>query len=86
MTEPTYSIKEIIELQFLNLSKEMTEIKQLLKDQNIQVEKRFTQIENDIDSLRVDNARYKLLFGLGNIVVGAFIASIMAYFVTRITK
>lgn len=93
MTEPTYSIKEIIELQFLNLSKEVTEIKQLLKDQNVQVEKRFSQMEKDIDGLRseiaelnTENARYKLIFGLGNIVVGGFIAALMAYVVTRITN
>ena len=65
MTEPTYSVKEIIELQFRNLSKEMTEIKNLLKDQNIQFEKRFAQIEKDIDDLRIDNARYKMIVGIG---------------------
>jgi len=65
MTEPTYSVKEIIELQFRNLSKEMTEIKNLLKDQNVQFEKRFAQIEKDIDDLRIDNARYKMIIGIG---------------------
>lgn len=65
MTEPTYNIKEIIEIQFKNLSKEMTEIKDLLKEQNIQFEKRFASIEKDIDDLRLDNARYKMIIGVG---------------------
>ena len=65
MTDNLYSVKEIIEIQFRNQSKELMEIKQLLKDQNIQVEKRFKQIEKDIDNLRLDNARYKLIWGIG---------------------
>jgi hypothetical protein len=65
MTEPTYSLKEIIELQFSNQAKELGDIKQLLKDQNIQFEKRFAQIEKDIDDLRMDNARYKMIIGVG---------------------
>lgn len=65
MTDNLYSVKEIIEIQFRNQSKELMEIKQLLKDQNIQVEKRFTQIEKDIDNLRMDNARYKVIWGIG---------------------
>lgn len=65
MSEPTYNIKDIIEIQFKGLSKEMTEIKDLLKDQNIQFEKRFASIEKDIDELRMDNARYKMIVGIG---------------------
>ena len=70
MTEPTYSLKEIIELQFSNQAKELGDIKNLLKDQNIQFEKRFASIETDIDNLRkdidvlrLDNARYKMIIG-----------------------
>ena len=74
MTEPTYSVKEIIELQFKNLSKEMTEIKDLLKDQNVQFEKRFASIEKDIDELRVDSARYKTIWGIGATVGASVIA------------
>lgn len=74
MSEPTYSVKEIIELQFKNLSKEMTEIKDLLKDQNVQFEKRFASIEKDIDELRVDSARYKTIWGIGATVGASVIA------------
>lgn len=72
MSEPVYSVKEIIELQFKNLSKEMTEIKSLLKDQNVQVEKQFTRLDTEIKDIRDkvevltnDNARYKLIIGIG---------------------
>jgi len=65
MNEPTYTLKEIIELQFSNQAKELVDIKNLLKDQNIQFEKRFASIEKDIDELRLDNARYKMIVGIG---------------------
>lgn len=74
MAEPMYSVKEIIELQFKNLSKEMTEIKDLLKDQNVQFEKRFASIEKDIDELHVDSARYKTIWGIGATVGASVIA------------
>ena len=71
MNEPTYTLKEIIELQFSNQAKELGDIKQLLKDQNVQFEKRFASIEVDIDNLRkdidvlrLDNARYKMIIGV----------------------
>jgi hypothetical protein len=72
MTEQTYNIKDVIEIQFRNLSKEMTEIKALLKDQNTQVEKQFARIDiemkeikDKVDILSADNARYKLIIGVG---------------------
>lgn len=72
MTEPTYNIKDVIEIQFRNLSKEMTEIKSLLKDQNLQTEKQFARIDlemkeikDKVDVLTADNTRYKLIIGIG---------------------
>ena len=72
MTEPTYNIKDVIEIQFRNLSKEMTEIKSLLKDQNLQTEKQFARIDTEmkeikekVDVLTADNARYKVIIGVG---------------------
>ena len=65
MNEPTYTLKAIIELQFSNQAKELGDIKQLLKDQNVTFEKRFSTIEKDIDELRMDNARYKMIVGAG---------------------
>ena len=69
MTEPTYSLKEIIELQFSNQAKELGDIKNLLKDQNVTFEKRFGTLESDIEmlrkeieSLKIDNSRYKTVF------------------------
>ena len=72
MIEQTYSVKEIIELQFRNQSKELTEIKTLLEKQNIQVDKQFarldtkiTEIENELGILKQDNAKYKMIIGIG---------------------
>ena len=79
MTEPTYNIKDVIEIQFRNLSKEMTEIKALLKDQNTQVEKQFARIDTEmkeikdkVDVLTADNARYKMIIGIGATVGATF--------------
>ena len=76
MNEPTYTLKEIIELQFSNQAKELGDIKQLLKDQNVTFEKRFSTIEQDIDELRIDNARYKMIVGVGA-TIGATILTFL---------
>ena len=76
MNEPTYTLKEIIELQFSNQAKELGDIKQLLKDQNVTFEKRFSAIEKDIDELRMDNARYKMIVGAGA-TIGATILTFL---------
>lgn len=77
MTEPTYNVKEVIELQFQTLRKDLHDIKDALKDQNIQTEKRFSQIERDIDELRIESARYKTIWGVGA-TVGASLVAIVA--------
>lgn len=77
MSDPTYSVKEIIELQFTNLSNEMREIKSLLKDQNVNTDKRFAQIEKDIDDLRIESARYKTIWGIGATVGASAVAFVL---------
>jgi hypothetical protein len=72
--EPTYSIKEIMELQFKGIDHKLDSIVMTLKDQNIQTEKRFAQIEKDIDELRVESAKYKTIWGIGATVGASFIA------------
>lgn len=78
--EPTYSIKEIMELQFKGIDHKLDSISNTLKDQNVQVEKRFAQIEKDIDELRLESARYKTIWGIGA-TVGA---SLIAFFANKI--
>lgn len=78
--EPTYSIKEIMELQFKGIDHKMDAILQTLKENSTQTEKRFAQIEKDIDDLRIESARYKTIWGIGA-TVGA---SLVAYFANRI--
>lgn len=77
---PTYSIKEIMELQFKGIDNKLDSISNTLKDQNVQVEKRFAQIEKDIDELRLESARYKTIWGIGA-TVGA---SLIAFFANKI--
>ena len=78
--EPSYSIKEIMELQFKSMDHKMDAILATLKDQNVQTEKRFAKIEKDIDDLRMETARYKTIWGIGA-TVGA---SLIAFFANRI--
>jgi len=74
MNEPSYSLKEIIEIQFSTLRKDLQDIKNTLEKQNVETEKRFSDIEKDIDVLRLDNARYKLIWGVGATVGASLIA------------
>ena len=75
--EPSYTIKEIMELQFKGIDHKMDAILATLKDQNIQTEKRFTQIEKDIDELRLESARYKPVWGIGATIGATLIAFVL---------
>lgn len=72
--EPSYTIKEIMELQFKGIDHKMDSILSTLKDQNVQTEKRFAQIEKDIDDLRLESARYKTVWGIGATIGATIIA------------
>lgn len=78
--EPTYTIKEIMELQFKGIDHKLDVITSALKEQNTQTEKRFRQIEQDIEDLRLESAKYKTIWGIGA-TVGA---SLIAFFANRI--
>lgn len=78
--EPTYTIKEIMELQFKGIDHKLDVITSALKEQNTQTEKRFKQIEQDIEDLRLESAKYKTIWGIGA-TVGA---SLIAFFANRI--
>lgn len=78
--EPTYTIKEIMELQFRGIDHKLDVITSALKEQNTQTEKRFKQIEQDIEDLRLESAKYKTIWGIGA-TVGA---SLIAFFANRI--
>ena len=69
-----------MELQFKGIDHKLDSISNALKDQNVQVEKRFAQIEKDIDELRLESARYKTIWGIGA-TVGA---SLIAFFANKI--
>jgi len=74
MNEPSYSLKEIIEIQFSTLRKDLQDIKTTLEKQNDESERRFTKIEKELDELRLDNARYKLIWGVGATLGASLIA------------
>ena len=78
--DPSYTIKEIIELQFNALRNDLQEIKNTLKDQTIQTEKRFAQIEQDIDDLRLESAKYKTIWGIGATIGASIVAVIVGRF------
>lgn len=78
--EPAYTIKEIMELQFKGIDHKLDSIFSTLKEQNTQTEKRFKQIEEDIEELRLESAKYKTVWGIGA-TVGA---SLIAFFANRL--
>lgn len=70
--EPTYNIKEVIELQFKGLRNDLQEIKATLREQTAQTERRFAQIEAELADIRkeqektkVEFARYQVIWGVG---------------------
>lgn len=63
-----------MELQFKGIDHKMDSILSTLKDQNVQTEKRFAQIEKDIDDLRLESARYKTVWGIGATIGATIIA------------
>lgn len=81
MTEPTYSIKEIMELQFKGIDHKLDSISATLKDQTIQTEKRFAQMEAKLDEIekeqalqKTEQAKYKVIWGIGATVGATIIA------------
>lgn len=82
MTEPTYSTKEIIELQFATVRSDLREIKETLKAQNVQTELRFSKIEKEIDELRLESARYKTIWGIGATLGASLVAIVSGKFFT----
>lgn len=86
MSEPLYNVKEIIELQFNTLRNDLREIKETLRDQNIQTEKRFTKIEKELDDIRLEQKAQSIVQARYNIVwsVGVFIgAAVITIFLNR---
>jgi hypothetical protein len=81
MSEPNYTIKEIIELQFNTLRIDLQEIKTTLKDQNLQTERRFTKVEKELEDLKVEVARYKVIWGVGATIGASVIAFILNKFI-----
>lgn len=86
--EPTYSIKEIMELQFKSIDHKMDSILEILKAQNLQTEKRFAQIERELDQIKkkqeqlsIDNARYKTIWGIGATIGASLVAIIVGKFI-----
>ena len=81
MSDDTYNIKEVIEIQFKAQANELKAITLLLKEQNINYDKRFSDIDKDIKELRqelellkVENSRYKTVWGIGATVGVSFVA------------
>ncbi len=87
MTEPNYSVKEILELQYKNLDIKLDDIRSTLKEQNIRVDKQFLRLDGEIVRLEAkvtlleqEIAKYKVIWGIGATVGGGLIA----FFLNRI--
>ena len=66
-----------MELQFKGIDHKLDAIVNTLRDQNVQTEKRFAQIEKDIDDLRIESARYKTIWGIGATIGATIIAFVL---------
>jgi hypothetical protein len=91
MTEPTYTIKEIMDIQFKGLDHKLDAIRDTLKEQNISAANRFASLEIEMDSfrkeiaqLREEQAKYKTVWGIGATIGASFVATIVAFTFNRI--
>lgn len=87
MTEPTYTIKEIMDIQFKGIDHKLDDIRNTLKEQNVQTEKRFTQLERELEDIRStqdeqskDITKFKTVWTIG----GTIGASLIAFFANKI--
>jgi hypothetical protein len=90
MQDPTYSVKEIMELQFKGIDSKLDDIRHTLKDQNVQTEKRFAIIEKELDEIRtkqelqsIENARYKTLWGIGATIGASLVAVVSSQLMNK---
>lgn len=72
MTDPTYTIKEIMDIQFKGIDSKLDDIRGTLKEQTAQTEKRFSTIERELDEIRtkqeahsIQQAKYNTVWGIG---------------------
>jgi hypothetical protein len=57
MSEPHYTIKEIMDIQFKGLDQKLDYITQTLKDQNTNSLARFTELEKDLKETQEEVSR-----------------------------
>lgn len=84
MSDPSYTIKEILELQFKNLNTELSAIRETLKEQNRNTNSQFIRHDTELEKLKTDlgeireeNAKYKTVWGIGA-TIGASLVAIVA--------
>lgn len=84
MDQPTYTIKEIIEIQFGALRKDIQAIQEMLKEQTSQTDKQFARLDkeifdlkNQVSELQKDNARYKAIWGIGATIGASLVAFLL---------
>jgi len=70
--EPAYTVKEILDIQFRAIEVKLDNITNTLKDQNthfeksiLKLEKEIGEVRAEIEMLKADNTRYKMLLGIG---------------------
>lgn len=94
MTELTYSIKEILDLQFRSQEKDFKEIKEMLVKQEQNSEKQFNRLDAEISALKskigdlemqlttvkTDKGWSKAIFGTAIV----FVAAIFSFALNRI--
>jgi hypothetical protein len=91
MSEPTYNIKEVIEIQFQTVTEHLRRIEVVLKDQNTSAEKQFARLDKEIAELRIEVGNLKREQSIsatkGNVIWGGLSvagAVLISYIMNRI--
>lgn len=69
MSEANYTNKEIMELHFKGFNDKLDDIRQTLKDQNVNSEKRFVAIETDVANLKTFQTRAMVVWVMATTVL-----------------
>lgn len=70
--ETGYSMKEILELHFKSLGRDIGDLRKAIEGQEVKTEKRFLKLDGEMEDmkkaiagLQTENARYKTIIGIG---------------------
>ena len=80
MNDSTFTVKDMLDVQFKTLDAKLDDIKHTLKDQNVNAELRFSRIEREIDDIKTAQTKVMTVWG----ILSAVGATVFAFILNRL--